>query len=193
MLLNAPESFVKEMAAEGYTYVSADEAPAVGTYDAVQLFVHTKQELEHFAPAAVAVLKEGGILWVAYLKRSSGIKTDLTRDTGWQVMAELGYAGVRQVAIDETWSSLRFKHTTERKEPSMFGVDMPGIDRATKTVIPPDDMRQAMEQAGVLEAFEKLAFTHRKEHVVAVLETKRPETRARRIAKTVESLKTAVK
>lgn len=189
LLLNAPDSFARDLTEEGYTFTHAAEAPSVGAYDAVQLFVRNKEELEAYAPEAISLLKPEAILWIAYPKKSSGIKSDLTREEGWNTVAGLGYTGVRQVAIDETWSSLRFKHKSERKEASMFGVDMPGIDRRTKTVVPPEDMQQALEQEGLVEAFNKLAFTHRKEHVVAVLEAKRPETRAKRIQKAIELLR----
>jgi len=188
LVVNAPEAFEKKLKAEGYTFTHTDEAPSVGTYEAVQLFVHSRQELEQLAPGALAVLQPQGMFWIAYPKKSSGTETDLTRDEGWKIMAEMGYGGVRQVAIDETWSALRFKHENERKTPSMFGTDMPGIDRATKTVLVPEDLRKALEEAQLLEAFEKLAFTHRKEYVVAVLEAKRPETRINRIRKTVEAI-----
>ena len=38
-------------------------------------------------------------------------------------------------------------------------------------------------------AFEALSFTHRKEHARAVAEAKKPETKARRVAKTLEMLR----
>ncbi len=37
-------------------------------------------------------------------------------------------------------------------------------------------------------AFDALAFTHRKEYVVWILDAKKPETRAARLVKTVEML-----
>ncbi|WP_242922008.1 YdeI/OmpD-associated family protein [Pontibacter liquoris] len=189
LLLNAPTGAGQALAGSGYTVTDAIEVPSVGTYDAVQLFARSRQELEALAPQAIALLKPGALLWIAYPKKTSGIISDLTRDEGWKILDELGYGAVRQVALDDTWSSLRFKHESERKEPSQFGVDPPGIDRATKTVVPPADMQQALEAAGVAAVFWQLAFTHRKEYVVAVLDAKRPETRAKRIAKTVEELK----
>ncbi|MFD2514170.1 YdeI/OmpD-associated family protein [Pontibacter locisalis] len=188
LLVNAPEWFGQSLVAEGHNVTVADEAPSMGAYDAVQLFVRSKEELVHFAPEAIALLKPGAMLWIAYPKKSSGIKSDLTRDEGWKPVAELGFAGVRQIAIDEAWSSLRFKQTSERKEASMFGIDIPGIDRKTKTVILPEDMTKALKQANLVEEFNKLAFTHRKEYVVAVLEAKRPETRSRRIQQAVDYL-----
>jgi hypothetical protein len=189
LALNAPATFTEALQAEGCRITAAATAPAEGVaYDAVQLFVKDSSELNHYAPLAVAALKPNGMLWIAYPKKTSKIKTDLSRDEGWKVVAELGYAGVRQIAIDDTWSSLRFKHTSERKEPSKFGVDMPGIDRRARTVAIPDDLRGALESMNLLDTFEKLAFTHRKEYVVAILEAKRPETRASRIGKTIEQV-----
>ena len=160
----------------------------MGIYDAVQLFVQSKEELEEFGPQAVALLKPEAMLWIAYPKKSSGIKTNLNRDNGWEILFALGYSGVRQIAIDETWSALRFRHKAERNERSTFGVDIPGIDRKAKAVTIPGDMQQALEEAGLLEQFNQLAFTHRKEYVVAVLEAKRPETRAKRIKKAIDQL-----
>ena len=58
-------------------------------------------------------------------------------------------------------------------------------DDAPREVAVPKDLAAALKKAGVLATFEKLAFTHRKEHVRAIEEAKAPETRARRIEKAV--------
>lgn len=189
LLLNAPEQIAHTLAAEGHTFTHAAETPHVGAYDAVQLFVRNREELDMFVPQVVPLLKPNALFWIAYPKKSSGIKTDLSRDEGWESVAELGYEAIRLVALDDAWSSARFRHASERSKPSAFGMDMPGIDRKTKTVVLPEDMQQALEQAGVLEGFNQLAFTHRKEYAVAVLDAKRPETRAKRIQKMIEDLK----
>jgi len=34
---------------------------------------------------------------------------DISRDNGWQALGELGFEGVRMVAIDEDWSAVRFR------------------------------------------------------------------------------------
>jgi len=49
----------------------------------------------------------------------------------------------------------------------------------------PDDLRLALERAGALEAFLTWPPSHRREYVVAIDEAKRPETRRRRIDRTV--------
>ncbi|MBW8880137.1 MAG: YdeI/OmpD-associated family protein, partial [Asticcacaulis sp.] len=62
------------------------------------------------------------------------------------------------------------------------------LDTAPRVVEVPEDFAQALSAAGVEEAFDKLAFSHRKEHIRAIEDAKTPETRARRIEKTIEKL-----
>jgi hypothetical protein len=44
--------------------------------------------------------------WVAYPKAN---RTDINRDSLWPILAGHGFRPVSQVAIDETWSALRFR------------------------------------------------------------------------------------
>jgi hypothetical protein len=60
------------------------------------------------------------------------------------------------------------------------------LDTAERTVKPPADLVKALKAAP--EAWERwraLSYTHQREHVEAIEEAKKPETRARRIAKAV--------
>lgn len=59
------------------------------------------------------------------------------------------------------------------------------LDTAPRLVEAPPDLNAALETAGVREVWERLSFTHRKEHVRAIEEAKAPETRLRRIEKAV--------
>jgi hypothetical protein len=59
------------------------------------------------------------------------------------------------------------------------------LDTAPREVQVPKDFAAALKKAGARAAFDKLAFTHRKEHVRAIEEAKASETRARRIEKSV--------
>ncbi len=61
-------------------------------------------------------------------------------------------------------------------------------DTAPRTVEVPNDLDAAIRRAGVSAAWEKLSYTHRKEHVRAVEEAKKPETRLKRIEKAIEML-----
>ena len=56
------------------------------------------------------------------------------------------------------------------------------LDVQERTVDLPEDFAAALDAApGARAAFDALPPSHRKEHVRAILEAKRPETRARRI------------
>jgi hypothetical protein len=77
--------------------------------DVVLLFARDSRALAREAPRAIAALAPEAALWIAYPKLSSGVKTDLTRDRGWEPLARAGFAVVSLVAIDATWSALRWK------------------------------------------------------------------------------------
>jgi hypothetical protein len=61
-------------------------------------------------------------------------------------------------------------------------------DTEERSVVVPDDLRDALTVAGALDAFDALSYSHQREHLGWIDEAKRPETRARRIRQTVERL-----
>jgi hypothetical protein len=74
------------------------------------IFAVTQKQLDDAIHAIAPQLKGDAIFWVAYPKGSSKkYKCEFNRDAGWQVMGNYGMEGVRQVAIDEDWSALRFR------------------------------------------------------------------------------------
>jgi|GEM_PF-241860 len=78
-------------------------------YDAIVLFAATQAELGKHITGSLAMLQNDALLWIAYPKKSGAIKTDLSRDYGWDTLTEEGYIPVSLVAIDQTWSALRFR------------------------------------------------------------------------------------
>ena len=82
---------------------------AAGTYPAVLLFVQSQADLAERAPAALRAVEFDGLLWIAYPKHTSMIKTDIHRDQGWEPVNAAGWVPVTQIAIDETWSVLSFR------------------------------------------------------------------------------------
>ncbi|HEY1958102.1 MAG TPA: YdeI/OmpD-associated family protein [Polyangiaceae bacterium] len=64
------------------------------------------------------------------------------------------------------------------------------LDDAPRTVTPPKDLAAAMKRdAKARAAWDALSYTHKREHAEAIEGAKKSETRARRIAKTLETLK----
>ena len=62
-------------------------------------------------------------------------------------------------------------------------------DDEPRVVTPPADLARALKaNKAALAAWERLSYTHRKEHARAVEEAKKPETRVRRIEKTIAAL-----
>jgi hypothetical protein len=57
------------------------------------------------------------------------------------------------------------------------------LDTQPRTVEVPADLAAALDAAGAREAFDRLSYSVRKEHVRQVEDAKSPETRTRRIAK----------
>lgn len=66
-------------------------------------------------------------------------------------------------------------------------------DESERSVEVPDEFGRAMKKAGVLAAFEKLSYTHRKEYCRWITEAKKAETRQNRLSKAVEMLKKGAK
>lgn len=63
------------------------------------------------------------------------------------------------------------------------------VDTAPRTVEVPADLKKALAESKMAKAnFDKLAWSHRKAYVDWILEAKRPETRARRIAEALRRL-----
>ena len=77
--------------------------------DYVIVFVASVSEVVDTADKALAVLREDGLLWYCYPKKSSGVKTDIYRDNGWTALSDKGYRGVRAISLDDVWSGLRFR------------------------------------------------------------------------------------
>ena len=107
LVLNAPAGYLQSLGElpSGVTL----STQAGGSFDFVQLFVKDRVELERLGPAAFQSVKYDGLLWVCYPKQTGKIKSDLNRDSLWKLMEPTGFSPVMQIAIDETWSALRFR------------------------------------------------------------------------------------
>src|ERR1700728_682805 len=75
---------------------------------AVIAFVRSSANLADVAQAAIEAARDDKVAWVAYPKAGQ-LGTDLSRDTLAAAMKSHGVRPVRQVALDEVWSALRFR------------------------------------------------------------------------------------
>ncbi len=165
--------------------LSIETGQASGNFDAVILFANNIAELEKFVTIVTSVAKGNAILWIAYPKGSSGVKSDISRDRGWESVNAQGFIPVSQVSFNEIWSLLRFKQASEVKHITR-GRGTAFAPR--KELVIPADFLDALSSNHLLIAFEKMAFTHRNEFVRWIEEAKKEETRINRIARAVSMI-----
>lgn len=82
---------------------------AQGTNDVVVLFAKSRADLVRRFASAHRTLAEGGGLWVAWPKKTSGVQSDLDQAFVMKHGLESGLVDNKICAIDATWSGLRFQ------------------------------------------------------------------------------------
>ncbi len=165
-------------------------------YNQLHWFVRNKAQLEKEMNKVMKLLKPEVTVWVYYPKGSSKIQTDLTRDKGWDCLLAEGdkLTWISLISFNETWSAFGFRAKTEadkKKEaqPKAEREIFRWVDPQTKEVKLPDDLAAALRKnKSLLDYFNKLAFSHKKEYIEWIVTAKREETREIRITGTLERL-----
>ena len=109
LVLNAPATFEAELrklaGVAVHTQIRAGKPVAFAL-----VFATRKAEVDSLAGPIAKAAPGDAIVWFAYPKGTSKrYACDFNRDTGWDALGRLGFETVRQVAIDEDWSALRFR------------------------------------------------------------------------------------
>jgi hypothetical protein len=110
-VLHAPEGLDLDLAADaaaGGDAPSGGSAAGAAPARATLVFVTTFVEAEERVGPAVKAAAADELSWVAYPKAGK-LGADLNRDSLAAFMTARGVRPVRQVALDETWSALRFR------------------------------------------------------------------------------------
>jgi hypothetical protein len=142
LILNAPSSFEAELAG------LEDVAVLRTIKDAKELgfalaFVTKQKHVDTISKAVAKKSIGDAVIWFAYPKGASKKYTcEFNRDTGWSVLGELGFEPVRQVAIDEDWSALRFRRVEfikTMKREKLGAISKQGqekLNRAQRPILP---------------------------------------------------------
>lgn len=108
LVLNPPEGY--------HLGIETNLAEEEELYDFVQIFVNNSEDVKNMLPKTLSNLKDDAVFWITYPKQSSKIKTDINRDSLFKLVQELSpYRAVSNVAVDEKWSALRFRHQDKVK------------------------------------------------------------------------------
>jgi uncharacterized protein YbdZ (MbtH family) len=194
LILNAPEDYLATLEPLPDD-VKLSFTPQ-GDFNGIQVFVQNSAGLTAALSLLKPILKDDTIFWVIYPKKSSGMETDLEMMSGWEVTKPYGLRPVASAAINNVWTTLRFrpehlvKHSDASKESISKQNDYSAyIDVDKKQITLPPYLNEALvAEPAAMATYEKLAWSHRKEYVVWILSAKQEQTKANRIAKMIEML-----
>ena len=109
LVVNPPASFEAQLSTLSGVTIVRDPAKVKAVSFSLA-FVSKQTELDRLSEIIAAKAVGDALIWFAYPKKSSKNYTcEFDRDTGWHVLGRAGFEGVRQVAIDDDWSALRFR------------------------------------------------------------------------------------
>ncbi len=83
--------------------------------DLWHLFTRSSRELRSHLPGLMEQIRQDGMIWVSWPKKSSGVPTDVTEDTIRGAALPLGLVDVKVCAVDEVWSGLKLVIRKERR------------------------------------------------------------------------------
>lgn len=84
--------------------------------DIIHFFTKTRKELSSLLEKQISYIKQNGMIWVSWPKKSSKVKTDLTEDVIREIALPLGIVDIKVCAVDEIWSGLKFVIRKENRK-----------------------------------------------------------------------------
>ncbi len=111
-LVGAPDGFVKRLGRLPAGVVLRKGAR--GRCNLVVWFVKSRRELESRVERMGAFARDGG-LWIAWPKKTSGVRSDLSQTIVRRVGLASGLVDYKVCSIDETWSGLKFTRRKKRR------------------------------------------------------------------------------
>ena len=105
-LIGAPDGFDATL---GELPPGVDVRPRLGgrPFDVIVAFFGRRAELERRLDALVAALDPAGGLWIAWPKRASGVRSDVTENVVRDLGLAAGLVDNKVCAVDQVWSGLR--------------------------------------------------------------------------------------
>lgn len=107
LVLGAPSGYLRSLAP---LPDRVEVSQSLGsTHEFVQFFAIKKSDIAKSAKKLLQSASPGALVWITYPKKTSGVDSDLSRESVWAAMGGTGWRPVSQIAIDEVWSALRFR------------------------------------------------------------------------------------
>lgn len=163
-------------------------------YDWILLFAQHKKDLEQLSVIAFAHCATDGLIWMAFPKGAK-MKSDLSRDKGWESIAAKKRKYLSLVSLDNNWSAFGIQNTAgtpwllKEKENLLDEEERLLIDYENKKVQMPLYLLKALNDYPMARSyFESLAFSHKKEYVLYICDAKQEKTKIARTEKVLKML-----
>lgn len=105
VIINAPKEIETEFIKIGFKTVFNKQENSKNTL----VFINNSKEYQTFLKNDLKNVEPDSVLWFAYPKGTSKIKTDINRDSIRETGEEYGITTVTAISINDTWSALRFR------------------------------------------------------------------------------------
>jgi len=105
VVINAPKDIEDEFKKLGFK-TSFDKSEK--SRDTL-VFIKDSKEYLDFLKKKLNLVEPDSVLWFAYPKGTSKIRTDINRDSIRETGEGYGITTVAAISIDDTWSALRFR------------------------------------------------------------------------------------
>ena len=83
--------------------------------DIIHFFTKSRLELEKHLKKYKTRIKQNGVIWVSWPKKSSKILTDITEDTIREIALPLDLVDVKVCAVNDVWSGLKLVIRKEKR------------------------------------------------------------------------------
>jgi len=109
-LVNEPLAFPRELVGlpAKVELVGADDNPKPGTLNVVILFLRSQADLKKLLPAMKTKIQQQGMIWTAWPKKASKLKTDLDENIIRDKGLSIGLVDIKVCAVNDIWSGLKF-------------------------------------------------------------------------------------
>jgi hypothetical protein len=101
-LVNAPEYYFSL-----FTDLPGDINMSEDDLDFIHFFTKSEEEYFNELPALKKLLKQDGMIWASWPKKSSKIVADITEDKMRNYAIKIGLVDIKVCAVDEIWSGLK--------------------------------------------------------------------------------------
>ena len=159
------------------------------------VFAVSKKQLCDILNDVFPVLQPEAKVWIAYPKLTSKIASDLNRDCHWEVIDNFGFEADCQIAIDNTWTAVRFKKLKQaapvKKTNFITASPLASTDYNGRSLDIPEELKILFKKNKPAEVFfDSLPMINRREYVEWVIGAKKSETKIKRLDAVVEKLST---